>query len=259
MPRMRRLAFALVVMLGLMTAACGSAPMVMPTQPVQPGPTVAVIPYVPGVTPIPTPSPTLTVELTNIPTQQPTTACTPAAAAPELRRAGFRYADVPSGWSRSAVDNASLLVASDVVGDGKRLQDPTCYDSSAGVQFSQSDTGPFLLQYPWQSGTVADAQKEMAFSRQTLACSTWEVTASSGADVVERIRPVAMAPVGDESVAAHMTLEVSGKAILEMQSVDPRVGSVPAEVTLAGGSQSSPALHASPAQAAVQRIHDAGF
>ena len=252
---MRRWAIVLVVTMGMLAAACGSADPASPAQPVQTGPTVAVIPYVPGAAPTATPTPTPTPEPTATRTPQPTA----AAAAPELWRAEFRYADVPGTWSRSSVEDQSLMTPSHIVCDGKWLGDPAYYQTTAGIQYSQGDTGPFLLHYLWQSATVAEAQKEMAFTREAFACATWDVTMTSGADIVYHLRPVAIPQVGDESVAVHMTMAVSGKTVLEMQSVYLRVGPVLSEVTLAGGAQSSPALLATLSNVAVQRIHDAGF
>jgi len=252
-----RWVLGLVVLAGMLSAACGSADPA-PVVPAQIGPTVAVIPYVPGAQPTATPTPTPTPDPTATPTPQPPAAGTPAAA-PALWSAVFRYADVPAGWSRTYVDNQLLMIPDHLVCDGKWMGDPAYYVTSAGIQFQQSDAGPVLMHSLWQSASTADAQKEMAFNRQTFACATWDETTTDGTDIVFHLQPLTIPQVGDESVAAHMTVAVSGKTVLEVQSVYLRVGPVLSEVTLAGGSQSDPTLLAALAKSAVQRIHDAGF
>ncbi|HET9017081.1 MAG TPA: hypothetical protein VFN57_15875 [Thermomicrobiaceae bacterium] len=253
---MRRWVPVLVVSLGLLLTACGSAAPAVAVQPAQAGPTVAVIPYDPSATPTPTPSPTPTPLPTPTPTPLPTPAGTPV---PQLWSAELRYADVPSGWSRASVDSSNLMDSTHFSCDGKWMGDPVYYTTSAGIQFLSPNGNEVLVHALWQSATVSDARKEMTFYRSAYACSTWDILLTNGADVVYHVTPLALPQYGDESVAVRMTSEVSGKAGLTQQIVYLRIGSVLSEVTVIGSPQSNTTLLASLATTVVQRIHAAGY
>lgn len=93
------------------------------------------------------------------------------------------------------------------------------------VRFQSSDLGPFVLQnlvvFP-----EADAADAFAYARSSIDCSEWTETGDDGVPTTFRVSPLELAPVGDDSFAVRIELDIEGVGNLVTDTVLIRVGNI---------------------------------
>jgi hypothetical protein len=187
--------------------------------------TVAPAPVVTATAPPETPTPLL-------PTSTPAPLPTPTSAPPTptmdtvvhdaLEGLALTLDDLPDGYVQLPAEPSSD-------GDGpcghpafERAENKL---GEVEVQFQLSDEGPFVLQnlvaFP-----EADAADAFAYARSSIDCTEWTETPADGVPTTYRVSPLEVEPVGDESFAVRIELDIEGVGTLITDSVFIRVGNI---------------------------------
>ena len=169
--------------------------------------------------------------LATAPAQTPATPSASASPATDLNKALLTLSDMPPGWSpdTQSPDSASDAPSCSPLKDGLWKHLP----QSAEADFSQSDTGPFLLEL-LAGGSADQANTAMqALIKATGQCTTFTQKTDSGTNTWS-LAPLSFPSYGDAtyafrlSITADMGISAGGDVVIV------RKGGVLAQITVYG-------------------------
>jgi len=121
---------------------------------------------------------------------------------PDLSAALLMPADLPGEWTMLArPDREGTRPCGMELGFTPRALD------RAEVLFEASPTGPFLQHVVGRYAPDVAAALMDEFRAALVTCPAWEATTDDGRTVHSRWEPLALAPLGDDTVAAYIVIE----------------------------------------------------